>query len=198
MSSKISKKEKQTTLKNVDIFLSKLHVNYSENMYNNIINNPPKPYSSSTNWRCWGRRLLLLNEVTSRRRSVSKLWLRLFLPALLIITVITLTFFHLTLLRLFCTMVQVRARNRRLFLINLGLTPNFLLHAMVFNTPWTRKTGIPASGRLLFVGAWDVVIADITSTLAHRDQIRTWGVLLAGVMVPHSIFTEGWCGRKAG
>ena len=48
MSSKISKKEKQATLKTVNLFLSKLHINCSENMYNNIINNPPKPYPSST------------------------------------------------------------------------------------------------------------------------------------------------------
>ena len=48
MSSKISIQEKKTTLKNVDLFLSKLHVNCSEYIYNNIINNPPKPYPSST------------------------------------------------------------------------------------------------------------------------------------------------------
>ena len=42
------KNDKQTTLKNIDIFLSKLHVICPENLYNNIINNSPKSYPSST------------------------------------------------------------------------------------------------------------------------------------------------------
>ena len=42
MSSMSSKNEKQITLKNVDLFFPKLHVNCY------IIKNPPKPYPSST------------------------------------------------------------------------------------------------------------------------------------------------------
>ena len=48
MSSKISTREKQTTLKNIDLLLFKLHVVFLENLYNNIINNSSKSYTSST------------------------------------------------------------------------------------------------------------------------------------------------------
>ena len=48
MSSKITKQEKRTTLNNIKIFLSKLHDIFPEDLYNNIFNNLPKPYSSST------------------------------------------------------------------------------------------------------------------------------------------------------
>ena len=48
MSSNINMNEKRTTLRNIDLFLSKLHVNCPENLYNNIINNSPKPFPSST------------------------------------------------------------------------------------------------------------------------------------------------------
>ena len=47
-SSNITMNEKRTTLKNIDLFLSKLHVICPENLYNNMINNSPKPYPSST------------------------------------------------------------------------------------------------------------------------------------------------------
>ena len=47
-SSKISMNEKRTTITNIDLFLSKLHVICPENLYNNMINNSPKPYPSST------------------------------------------------------------------------------------------------------------------------------------------------------
>ena len=48
VSSKITKKEKQTTLNNINIFLSKLHDICQQDLYNNIINNSPKPYPTST------------------------------------------------------------------------------------------------------------------------------------------------------
>ena len=48
MSSKISRREKETTLKDFDQFCSKLHVNCPYNLYNNTINNNSKPYPSST------------------------------------------------------------------------------------------------------------------------------------------------------
>ena len=48
MSSKITKQEKQTTLNKINIFLSKLHDICPKDLYNNIINNSPKPYPSST------------------------------------------------------------------------------------------------------------------------------------------------------
>ena len=48
MSYKISKREKYTTHKNIDLFLSKLYVNCSKHICDNIIDNPPKPYPSST------------------------------------------------------------------------------------------------------------------------------------------------------
>ena len=48
MSSMITNNETIITLKNIDLFLSKLHVICPDNLYNNIINNSPKPYPSST------------------------------------------------------------------------------------------------------------------------------------------------------
>ena len=45
--SKIIINEKNT-FRNIDLFLSKLHVICPENLYNNIIKNYPKPYQSST------------------------------------------------------------------------------------------------------------------------------------------------------
>ena len=48
ISSKITKQEKQTTLNNINICLSKLHDICPQDLYNNIINNSPKPYPTST------------------------------------------------------------------------------------------------------------------------------------------------------
>ena len=48
MLSKITKNEKRKTLRNIDLFLSKLHVTCPKKLYNNIINNSPKPYPLST------------------------------------------------------------------------------------------------------------------------------------------------------
>ena len=47
-SSKITKKEKQKTLNKINIFLSKLHDICPQDFYNNIANNTPKPYPTST------------------------------------------------------------------------------------------------------------------------------------------------------
>ena len=48
ISSKITKQEKHTTLNKINIFLSKLHDICPQDLYNNIINNSPKPYPTST------------------------------------------------------------------------------------------------------------------------------------------------------
>ena len=48
MSSEISKDDKQIIIRNIHLCLSPLHVICRENLYNNIINNSSKPYSSST------------------------------------------------------------------------------------------------------------------------------------------------------
>ena len=48
MSSKITRQEQRSTLNKINIVLSKLHDICSEDLYNNIINNSPKPYLSST------------------------------------------------------------------------------------------------------------------------------------------------------
>ena len=48
MSYKITKKYKQKTLKQIEVFLSKLNDICPECIDNNIINNSPKPYPSST------------------------------------------------------------------------------------------------------------------------------------------------------
>ena len=42
---------KKKTLSIIDLFLSKLYVICPENLYNNIINNSPKPYLTSTRIR---------------------------------------------------------------------------------------------------------------------------------------------------
>ena len=47
-SSKISKNDKRTTIKNIGLFLFKLHIICPEKLNTNIINNSPKPYPSST------------------------------------------------------------------------------------------------------------------------------------------------------
>ena len=47
-SSNITMNEKRTSLENIDLFLSQLHGICPENLYNNIINNSPKPYPYST------------------------------------------------------------------------------------------------------------------------------------------------------
>ena len=46
------------------IILSKLHVNYSKNLYNNIINNPPNPYPSSTR----------ITELNSQKHALYGQW----------------------------------------------------------------------------------------------------------------------------
>ena len=48
ISSKIIKQEKRTIYNKINIFLYKLHDICPEDLYNNIINNSPKPYLSST------------------------------------------------------------------------------------------------------------------------------------------------------
>ena len=48
MSPKITKREKETALNKIDVFLSKLHAICPEDIYNSIISNSPKPYPSST------------------------------------------------------------------------------------------------------------------------------------------------------
>ena len=49
--SKITKNEKKRTLSIIDLFLSKLYVFCPENLYNNIINNSPTLYLTSTRIR---------------------------------------------------------------------------------------------------------------------------------------------------
>ena len=76
ISSKITKQETRTTLNNINIFLSKVHDICPEDLYNNIINNSPKPYPSSTritklnsqNYTLYGRRFdtsLLCDDVSN-------------------------------------------------------------------------------------------------------------------------------------
>ena len=48
VSSKISRQEQRSTLNNINISLSKLHDICPQDLYNNIINNSPKPYPTST------------------------------------------------------------------------------------------------------------------------------------------------------
>ena len=48
ISSKISRQEKETTINKIEVCISKLHDVCSKSPYNNIINNFPKPYQSST------------------------------------------------------------------------------------------------------------------------------------------------------
>ena len=51
MSSNITRQEQRSTLNKINIFLSKLHDICPQDLYNNIINNYPKPYPSSTRIR---------------------------------------------------------------------------------------------------------------------------------------------------
>ena len=48
ISSKISRRENETTINKIEVCISKLHDVCSKIQYNNIINNFPKPYQSST------------------------------------------------------------------------------------------------------------------------------------------------------
>ena len=48
MSSNITRQEQRSTLNKINICLSKLHDICPQDLYNNIINNSPKPYPTST------------------------------------------------------------------------------------------------------------------------------------------------------